>query len=73
MVTWVPTDAKSGEIFKIPGTTLKTAVLLTIPLTVTTKFAVPVTAVVGTVKVIWLVLQLVIVTAVPLNVSVLDP
>ena len=48
MVIAVPADARLGDTALIPGTTVKDAVLLAIPFTVTTMFAVPAGKLLGT-------------------------
>jgi hypothetical protein len=73
IVTDVPTAPEVGLRLVMPGvaSTVKVAPLLTTPLTVTTTL--PVVAPVGTFATILVALQLVIVAAVPLNVTVLVP
>lgn len=73
IVTDAPTAPDVGDrlLMLAAGTTVKLWPLLAVPETVTTTF--PVVAPVGTVAVILVVLQLVIVAVVPLNLTVLLP
>jgi hypothetical protein len=73
IVTEIPTKPDVGERLMIPGSvvTVKVEPVLATPDTVTTKA--PVVAPGGTLATIYVEVQLVGVTAVPLNATVLDP
>ena len=71
IVTAAPTAPEVSERFAMPGRTVKAAPLLATPFAVTTTF--PVVAPDGTAAAILVALQLVGVTALPLNVTVLEP